>query len=91
MVNPDVNTKTLNHRKILRKNAKKQQLTENQKNAKLKYKLIGVRFLHLVCQGCDSPIAPPSVTSLGLWHIPRVPSAWRQSSLDALSNPFVAA
>jgi len=36
MVNSDVDdyTKTLNHPKVLQKNAKKQQPTENQKNSK---------------------------------------------------------
>jgi len=58
IVNPDVDvyTKTLIHRKTLRKTQKKQP-TENQKNAKYR-NMSGVRFLHLACQRGGSQPRP---------------------------------
>ena len=73
MVNPDVDgySTTLNHLKILRKTQKidsllkkMQKINSNKGILKPKYKLSWSQMLYLTCQGGDSPIWPPSVTSL---------------------------
>ena len=58
-MNQDVDyyTKTLHHRKTLRKTNK--QPTENQKNTKLILSQVGAQFMHLACQGWRfAPLAP---------------------------------
>jgi len=61
MVNLDMDgyTKTLNHRKIIRKVQKNNNLLKTKTILKPKYKLNGARFSHLACQeGENRPSAP---------------------------------
>jgi len=62
MVNPDVDgqTKTLNHRKIIRKTHKNNKVLKTKRMLKQKYKFRWDWLLHY------SPLYPPSVTPLAM-------------------------
>jgi len=69
MVNPDVDShaKTLNHRKIIRKTQKNNNLLKTKGIQKLKYHLRWRPGFHIwIARGGTSPICLPSVTSLAM-------------------------
>jgi len=69
LVNPDVDghSKTLNHRKILRKTQENNDLLKTKRIVKPRYKLSGAWFLHLACQGGRfAPLHLRSVTPMNL-------------------------
>jgi len=74
IVNPnvDIPNKTRIHRKTLRKSQKNNNLLKMKRRLKLKYKLSGAIFLHLVCQGEQFATLPPRQ----LRHWP-----WRSSTI----------
>jgi len=67
-VNPEVNgqTKTLNHRKIIRKTYKNNNLLKTKRMLKPKYKLSGRPVFTFSLPGENFPTLPPSVTPLAM-------------------------
>jgi len=53
-----LNYKILNHRKIIRKTDKNNNVLKTKRMLKPKYKLSGGRYLGLACQGGNSPLCP---------------------------------
>ena len=72
MVNPDVDgyTTTLNHRKILLKTQKNNNLRKSKRilKPKYRYKLSGDQVLHLLRQGEIFPSAPRLLRHWWYWH-----------------------